>query len=73
MSKSERLDVTQIQGGMDGQTPVTDRDSRNVMLASERRDNIKITEHVEVSREDASIPDEFQLSSGRIPTMDPNC
>lgn len=52
---------------MNGTKPITDRDSKMVMLRAERRDRIKVTKVVSKFDSGARILDEFEVQQ-RVPT-----
>lgn len=50
-----------LRGEMDGTEPITDSNSKQVMIAGERRDKIKIIDVVEIFDEEEILPDSLTV------------
>lgn len=61
MSQTERPSRPQPQGEMDGTKPVTDRDSKMVMLRAERGDIVESREVISKCQEEVAIPNRLEV------------
>lgn len=61
MPQSDTNPMPRTRGEMDGTKPITDRDSKMVMLRAERSDQLKITRVISEFETATTIPDEFEV------------
>jgi len=60
-SSSQDVSKIRLRGSMDGTKPITDRDSKMVMLRAERGDRIDVVQTVGRFQQDLTIPDELEI------------
>lgn len=61
MASNEAGVLTGLQEETEGQGPVTDYDSKTVMMAAERHDNIEITEVIDLIEEPSHLPENVSV------------